>query len=118
MNRFRQPARLQGMIRPTIVVFALVSCAWAQADGPREQSAGKQIGSGAASIGTGAAKGAGEAAKGAGKGALDLVTLHPIGATASVGGGAVAAGKDIGVGTVKGTGKIAKGVGHGLRKLF
>lgn len=107
------------MIRPTIVVFALVSCAWAQTDGrPPKQSAGKEIGSGAASIGTGAAKGAGDAAKGAGKGALDLVTLHPIGAAASVGGGAIAAGKDVGVGTVKGTGKIAKGVGHGLRKLF
>ena len=82
------------------------------------RSAGGEVGSGAGDIGKGAAKGAGNAAKGAGKGAVDLVTLHPINAAASVGKGAGEAGKDIGVGTVKGTAKIGKGIGKGLKKLF
>ena len=48
------------------------------------------------------------------KGAGDLITLHPVQAGASVGKGAVVAGKDVTVGTAKGTGKIAKGVGKAL----
>ena len=84
----------------------------------RQRSAGGEIGSGAGNIGTGAAKGAGSLAKGTGKGAVDLVTLHPVDAAASVGKGAAGAGKDVGVGTVKGTGKIVKGVGKAIRKVF
>jgi hypothetical protein len=57
-------------------------------------------------------------AKGTAKGAADLVTLHPLQAGASVGKGAVVAGKDVGVGTAKGTGRIAKGLGKALKKLF
>jgi hypothetical protein len=82
------------------------------------RSAGAEVGSGAGDIGKGAAKGAGNAAKGVGKGAVDLVTLHPVNAAASVGKGAGEAGKDVGVGTVKGAGKIGKGIGKGLKKLF
>jgi len=109
------------MIRLIVIALALASCDWAQSAGRQPQhkpSAGKQIGSGAGDIGIGTAKGAGAAAKGVGKGAVDLVTLHPIDAAASVGGGAVGAGKDVAVGTLKGSGRIARGVGHGLRKLF
>jgi len=83
-----------------------------------EPGAGREIGSGAGTIGTGAAKGTGNLAKGTAKGAVDLVTLHPLDAGASVGKGAAAAGKDVTVGTVKGTGKIAKGVGKAFKKLF
>ena len=82
------------------------------------RSPGGDVASGTGDIGKGAAKGAGNLAVGAGKGAVDLVTLHPIDAAASVGKGGVSAGKDVGVGTVKGTGKIAKGVGRGIKHIF
>jgi hypothetical protein len=82
------------------------------------RSPGGDVASGTGDIGKGAAKGAGNLAVGAGKGAVDLVTLHPIDAAASVGKGGVVAGKDVGVGTVKGTGKIAKGVGRGIKHIF
>jgi len=82
------------------------------------RSPGGDVASGTGDIGKGAAKGAGNLALGAGKGAVDLVTLHPIDAAASVGKGGVVAGKDVGVGTVKGTGKIVKGVGRGIKHIF
>ena len=82
------------------------------------RSAGGEMASGTGDIGKGAAKGAGNLAAGAGKGAVDLVTLHPIDAAASVGKGGVSAGKNVGVGTVKGTGKIVKGVGKGVKHIF
>jgi len=66
----------------------------------------------------GAAKGAGNLAKGTATGAADLVTLHPIDAAASLGKGAVIAGKDVTVGTAKGGGKIVAGVARGLKRLF
>jgi hypothetical protein len=101
------------------LVLILAGCAWAQSDEPKhEPGPGKQIGSGAGNIGAGAAKGAGNVAKGAGKGAVDLVTLHPVNAAASVGKGAVVGGKNLTVGTVKGTGKIGKGIGRAVKKLF
>jgi hypothetical protein len=83
-----------------------------------EPGAAREVGNGAGTIGTGVAKGTGNLAKGAAKGAVDLVTLHPVQAGASVGKGAAVAGKDVTVGTVKGTGKIAKGVGKAFKKLF
>jgi hypothetical protein len=83
-----------------------------------ERSPAGDIGSGAGNIGTGVASGAGSAAAGTAKGAVDLVTLHPVGAATSVGGGAAKAGKSITVGTAKGTGKIGKGVGRAFKKLF
>lgn len=82
------------------------------------RSAGGDIGSGSGDIGKGAAKGAGNLAEGTGKGAVDLVTLHPVDAAASVGKGGVSAGKDVAVGSVKGTGKIVKGVGKGIKHIF
>ncbi len=85
-------------LRTAVFGIVLANCGWAQ------------VVSGAGDIGKGSAKGAGNLAKGTGKGALDLVTLHPIKATASVGKGAGFAGKDVAVGTVKGTGKIGKGI--------
>jgi len=93
-------------LRIVVFVFALATCGWAQ------------IASGAGDIGKGAAKGVGNLAKGTGKGALDLVTLHPINAAASLGKGAGLAGKDVGVGTVKGTAKIGKGIGKGIKKIL
>jgi hypothetical protein len=78
----------------------------------------KEIGAGAGAVGTGAAKGTAAAAKGTAKGAADLVTLHPIDASASVGKGAATAGKDVTVGAAKGTGKVAKGIGRTFKKLF
>src|SRR6266849_7779261 len=83
-----------------------------------EPGAVREIGAGGGAIGVGAAKGAGDVAKGTGKGAVDLVTLHPISAGASIGKGAASAGKDVTVGTVKGTGKITKGVGRAFKRLF
>ena len=80
--------------------------------------AGHDIGSGAGDVGKGAAKGTGELAKGTAKAAGDLVTLHPIDATAALGKGAVVAGKDATVGTAKGAGKITRGIGKGLKKIF
>jgi hypothetical protein len=106
---------------PLLLVPVLAVTAWAQTpsyEQKHERSPGKEIGSGAANIGTGAAKGAGNLAKGTGKGALDLVTLHPINAAASVGKGAGAAGKNVSVGTVKGSTKIGKGIGKAVKKLF
>jgi hypothetical protein len=104
-----------------LVVLVLAGCLRAQSQ-QGEQGHGrgpaKEIGSGAGDIGKGAAKGAGNVAKGTGKGALDLVTLHPIDAAASVGKGAGVGGKDVAVGTVKGTGKIGKGIGKAVKKLF
>jgi hypothetical protein len=96
-------------------------CAFAQSQPDAQKphrGAAAEIGSGAGDIGKGAAKGVGNLAKGTGKGALDLVTLHPINAAASLGKGAGTAGKDVGVGAVKGTGKIGKGIGKGIKKLF
>jgi len=101
-----------------LLIPLLVVCAWAQSDDKNHRGPGKEIGSGAGDIGKGAAKGVGNLAKGTGKGALDLVTLHPINAAASVGKGAAVAGKDVGVGAVKGTGKIGKGIGKAVKKLF
>jgi hypothetical protein len=106
-----------------LLIPALVVCGWSQQPDHTQtqkhhRSAGKEIGSGAGDIGKGTAKGAGNLAKGTGKGAVDLVTLHPINAAASVGKGAGAAGKDAGVGAVKGTGKIGKGIGKAIKKLF
>ena len=82
------------------------------------RGAAKEIGSGAGSVGVGAAKGAGDVGKGAGKGAVDLVTLHPVEAGASVGKGAAKAGKDVTVGTAKGTGKVTKGIGRAFKHEF
>jgi len=79
---------------------------------------GKEMASGAGAVGVGAAKGAGDLGKGTAKGAVDLATLHPIDGAASVGKGAVAAGKDVGVGAVKGTARITKGVAKGLKKIL
>jgi hypothetical protein len=108
-----------------VLLLAIATCAWAQSqpDAPRDhqkphRGAGAEVGSGAADIGKGAAKGAGNLAKGTGKGALDLVTLHPVNAAASLGKGAGTAGKDAGMGALKGTGRIGKGIGKGIKKLF
>ena len=101
-----------------LIGLALLSvpvCAPAQT---RPSNPGKEIGSGAGDIGVGAAKGAGHLGAGVGKGAVQLVTLHPIDEGASVGTGAVRAGKNVGVGTVKGTAKIGKGIGRGIGKIF
>ena len=84
----------------------------------KHRSAGGEVASGTGDIGKGAAKGAGNLAVGAGQGAVDLVTLHPIDAAASVGKGGVSAGKNVAVGTVKGTGKIVIGVGKGIKHVF
>ena len=83
-----------------------------------EPGAAREIGGGTGAIGAGVAKGTGKLAKGTAKGAVELVTLHPVEAGASVGKGAAVAGKDVTVGTVRGTGKIAKGVGKVFKKLF
>ena len=89
-----------------------------RAEHKSEPGPGREIGNGAGTIGTGVAKGTGNLAKGTAKGAVDLVTLHPLQAGASVGKGTVVAGKDVTVGTAKGTGKIAKGIGRAFKKLF
>ncbi len=117
--------------RIACVGWCLASFAWAQqgADQPpqsgdqkteqhKHPGAGKDIGSGAGDVGVGAAKGTGAAAKGVGKGAVDLATLHPVNAAASVGKGAAVAGKDVGVGSAKGAGKITRGIGKAFKKLF
>ena len=83
-----------------------------------EPGIGRDIGSGVGTIGAGVATGAGHVAKGTAKGGVDLVTLHPLRAGASVGQGAVIGGKDATVGTAKGTGKIAKGIGKAFKKLL
>jgi hypothetical protein len=80
--------------------------------------AGKDIGGGAANVGEGASKGVGDVAKGTAKGAVDLVTLHPIGAATSVADGAASAGKDVAVGTAKGVGKVGRGVGKLFKKVL
>jgi hypothetical protein len=98
--------------------LALAWSAQAAEQHKQEPGSGREIASGAGNIGTGAAKGAGNLAKGTAKGATDLVTLHPVDAGASLGKGAVAAGKDVTAGTVKGTGKITKGIGRAFQKLF
>jgi hypothetical protein len=82
------------------------------------RGAGREVASGSGDIGKGAAKGAGNLAVGTAKGAVDLVTLHPVDAAASVGKGAVSAGKDVGIGAVKGTGKIAIGTGKAIKHIF
>ena len=84
----------------------------------KSRSARGEMASGAGDIGKGAAKGAGSLAAGAGRGAVDLVTLHPIDAAASVGKGGVSAGTHIAVGTTKGTAKILTGVGKGIKHVF
>ena len=87
--------------------LVLALCTWGQSnadskatqhDKPKPRAA-KEIGSGAGTVGVGAAKGAGDIVKGTGKGAADLVTLHPVGAGASIGKGAAHAGKDVTVDT-------------------
>jgi len=114
------PLRASHVLMKFILLALLVVCAWGQAQPEQKHSrgAGKEIGSGAGDLGKGAAKGAGNLAKGAGKGVLDLVTLHPINAAASVGKGAAVGGKDVAVGSVKGTGKIGIGVGKAVKKIF
>lgn len=117
--------------RIALFALGLAACAWAQqaveppvpandqrTEGHRGSGAGSDIGHGAGDVGIGAAKGTGAAAKGVGQGALDLATLHPVDAAASVGKGAVVAGKDVGVGSAKGAGKITRGIGKALKKLF
>ena len=84
----------------------------------KQRGAAGEIGSGVGSAAGGVAKGAGSAAAGAGKAAVDLATLHPIDAGASVGTGAVKAGKDVTVGSAKGVGKVGKGVGKAIRKIL
>jgi hypothetical protein len=108
-----------------ILAFVVCACAQSQPDQPKDypdqkhsRGPGKEIGSGAGDIGKGAGKGVGNVAKGTGKGAVDLVTLHPVNAAASVGKGAAIGGKDVAVGTVKGTGKIGKGIGKAVQKIF
>jgi hypothetical protein len=104
-----------------VFVLMLAGCAWAQpqqSEQKHHRGPAKEIASGAGDLGKGAAKGAGNVAQGVGKGALDLVTLHPIGAAASLGKGVGVGGKDVAVGTVKGTGKIGKGLGKAVKKLF
>jgi hypothetical protein len=83
----------------------------------KKRGPGKETAKGGEDIGKGVGKGAVSAGKGAGGAAVDLATLHPVGAGASLGKGAAGAGKDIGVGSVKGTAKIGKGVGGGFKKL-
>jgi hypothetical protein len=117
------PASSRVSLEMKYVLLILITAlyAWPQSQPDRqkhERGAGKEIGSGAGDIGKGAAKGVGNVAKGTGKGAVDLVTLHPINAAASVGKGAGVGGKDVAVGTVKGTGKIGKGIGKAVKKLF
>jgi hypothetical protein len=111
-------------IGPVSLGLALATSAWSQSNPDSKEEhksqpgAVREIGSGAGTIGTGAAKGAGAVAKGAGKGAADLVTLHPIDASASIGKGAANTGKDVTVGAAKGTGKVTKGIGRVFKKLF
>lgn len=102
------------------LAFVLALSAWSQPEQQRKHQPGaaREIGAGAGTVGIGAAKGAENIAKGAGKGAVDLATLHPIDAGASLGKGAVAAGKDVTVGTVKGTGKMSRGIGRAFKHLF
>jgi hypothetical protein len=106
-----------------VLILALAVCGWSQQTDSAQNTkhhggAAKEIGSGAGDIGKGTAKGAGHLAAGTGKGALDLVTLHPIDAAASLGKGAGKAGIDAGTGAVKGTGKIGKGIGKAIKHLF
>jgi hypothetical protein len=82
------------------------------------RSAKSDVAGGAGNVAGGAAKGAGHAAEGVGKGAVDLATLHPLGAAADVGKGGVSAGKDVAVGTTKGTAKVVKGIGKGLKHIL
>jgi hypothetical protein len=114
---------VKDIVKYVWLILTLAACAWAQSDQPKDQpkrdpGRGQEIGSGAVNIGTGAAKGAGNLAKGTGRGVVDLVTLHPIDAAASVGKGAAVGGKDAAAGTVKGTGKIGQGIGRAFKKLF
>jgi hypothetical protein len=81
-------------------------------------SAKHDVGSGAGDIGKGAAKGLGSAATGAGKAAIDLATLHPIGAATDLGNGAVSTGRNVGVGALKGTGKMLRGTGKAIKHLL
>jgi len=81
-------------------------------------SAKRDIGTGAGDIGLGAAKGARSAVVGTGKSVVDLVTLHPLGAAADLGKGALDTGRNVGVGAAKGTGKILRGAGKAMRHLF
>jgi len=111
-------------MRQVLLIPVVVMCAWAQSqpDGNvrrgHGRGAAKEMASGAGDLGLGAAKGAGNLAKGAGRGVVDLATLHPINAAASLGRGAGAAAKDAGVGALKGTAKIGLGVGKAFKKLF
>jgi hypothetical protein len=81
-------------------------------------SAKRDVGSGAADIGVGAAKGARSAVVGTGKSAVDLVTLHPVGAATDLGKGALDTGRNVGVGAAKGAGKILRGTGKAIRHLL
>lgn len=82
-----------------------------------ERSPGKEVGKGGEDIGKGAGKGAESLGKGTAGAAVDVVTLHPIGAATDLGKGAGGAGKDVGVGTAKGTAKIGKGSAKGIGRL-
>ena len=88
----------------------------------KARSPGKEIGKGGEDIGKGAGKGAESLGKGTAGAAVDVVTLHPIGAATDLGKGAGGAGKDVGVGTAKGAAKIGKGstkgVGHLGKKII
>ena len=101
----------------TVTLCALMAVAPCHAE-KKNRSAGGEVASGTGDIGKGAAKGAGSLAAGTGKGAVNLVTLHPVDAAASVGKGGVVAGKDVAVGTTKGTAKIVTGVGKGIKHIF
>lgn len=108
-----------GLVILLVFGLAAVVPGWGQSNTEKKgRSAGGEIASGSGDIGKGAVKGAGSLASGTGKGAVDLVTLHPIDAAASVGKGGVFAGKNVAVGTTKGTGKIVKGVGKGVKHIF
>jgi len=81
------------------------------------RSPAKEVGKGGEDIGKGAGKGAESLGKGTAGAAVDVVTLHPIGAATDLGKGAGGAGKDVGVGTAKGTEKIGKGSAKGVGRL-
>jgi len=101
----------------TFTLCALMAAAPCHSE-KKTRSAGGEVASGTGDIGKGAAKGAGSLAAGTGKGAVNLVTLHPIDAAASVGKGGVVAGKDVAVGTTKGSAKIVTGIGKGIKHIF
>ena len=117
--------RMKTMLACAVVCLAGIGLAQEQtssapppAHAKKGPSAKHDVGSGAGDIGKGAAKGVGSAATGTGKAAVDLVTLHPIGAATDLGKGAAGTGKNVGVGAVKGTGKMLRGTGKAIRHLL